>query len=207
MKWLEVLYKYNKFKERYRMHKQQITEALKKKYINKNQREELKKLNEEYRIKLRHPFAICERTQNIYEFYFKTSKEKHEGHENIKIEEKIYIGNEPVKIQFKELKEFYETFDISTQKQIKVKMNEEQQEEFLKRVKQENENLSENIKDITENYYIEDKIYEIAYINKMQESNEEELLEFEKELDLFFLKIREQQKLIEIDKNEKNWDE
>lgn len=50
--------------------------------------------------------------------------------------------------KFKELKEFYETFEISTQKQIKVKMNEEQQEEFLKRVKQENEKI-----DLDQVYY------------------------------------------------------
>jgi hypothetical protein len=124
--------------------------------------------------------------------YLKTSEKKHEGHANIEIEKEVYIANEAERIQLKTAKEFFEKFEIfkNNPKEIQKKLfqDEEQQEAFLKRVTEEYENIK--VTDSTELLNLEDKIYELAYLNKMEKgASYEELNKLEEEFEKIYQEI------------------
>lgn len=192
MGWLKKLYIYTRCKKYYTKQNQQIEYAYKNGYINKIQYKFLKDNNEKFLLKFRHAVASNYKGNGIYDLYYKTSKYKHDKILNAKVDEKVYVGNAPDRIQVKTENEFYDKFDVlkscNIEMQKKLFKDEEMQEIFLKRAQQEASNLK--ITDSTFLLYLEDKLYEFIYINKMEDNfSEQDLQELDMQVDEIIKKI------------------
>lgn len=180
MRWLQKILQYRDLKAKYIKHNKLLKAAFDNGYITKIQFADLIKRNEKLKKRFKHATAVWFRGYEIYNFYFKTTTEKHSVSYNIKFEENMYIGNEAIKVQFKTEQE------LSPNMKKRLFKDEEALEAFLKSSEKEAENL--NIIDSTLDFYLEEKMFELAYINKMQAGlNQEELNLFQKEWDDFLL--------------------
>lgn len=186
MRWLKKILQYRNIKMHYIMQNKLIKAVLDRGYITNIQYYSLITKNEKFKTRFKHAVAVCDIGKNIYKFSIKTTTEKTDGNTNIKFEENMYIGNEIVKVQFKTEKEFLDNFkELNPNMQKRLFKDEETQEAFLKSAEKESVNL--NIIDSTLDFYLEEYIFQLAYLNKMQAGfNEEELKLFQEEFDSFF---------------------
>jgi hypothetical protein len=195
MKWLDFIYHYKRFKDRATKCNQLIELLREKDIISFKQRNALLYQNKAYLTRFKHAAAVYKKNDITYEFYYKTSLEKHRGQQNIKIDEDIYIGNEPEKVLFKDSNEFFANFvklkDCDLKMQKSIFKDEDTQEAFLRRVKEPDVNRQTT--DTTVLFYLEDKIFEEAYKNelaKMENPDEAKLQELEDYLNYIFINYK-----------------
>lgn len=172
MKWLEMLYKFNKVKKHNALLKS--TTFLKFNFFKDEDIVNILKNNIKFIKTYKHAVAISQESFLVYNIYFKTSKKQDEIIQNIKVDKnnKIYIYYKGEKIHFQNEEEFNTYFEILKESDFKMqkKLFSEDylQQLFLEKVKEKATMIQ--MVDGTDQFYFENKLVEkfcLENINKV----------------------------------------